>query len=212
MAQAQLRALFYVDGFNLYHALHDLNQPRLKWLSLHALAQKLLPSRSERLLGVVYFSAYASHRAAKNPGQFARHQAYVRALEATSVECVMGRFKMNPVKCFTCGSSWQKPEEKETDVAIATHMVRDAFRNRFDVCYLLSGDTDLVPALRIIRAEFPAKELVSLSAPNRPHSAEILKIATRKVKVTPNVVGQCLLPATLRAPDGTTITRPAEYN
>jgi hypothetical protein len=85
MAQTQLRALFYVDGFNLYHALHDLNQPRLKWLSLYAMAQKLIPSWSERLVGVMYFSAYASHRAAKNPGQFARHQAYVRALKATSV-------------------------------------------------------------------------------------------------------------------------------
>ena len=163
-------------------------------------------------MGVVYFSAYASHRAAKNPRQFARHQAYVRALQATSDECVMGRFKMNPVTCFTCGSAWQKPEEKETDVAIATHMVRDAFRNQFDVCYLLSGDTDLVPALRIVRAEFPTKELVSLSAPNRPHSAEILKIATRKVKVTPYVVSQCLLPAMLRGADGTTITRPTEYD
>ena len=69
MAQTQLRALFYVDGFNLYHALHDLNRPRLKWLSLHALAQKLIPNRSERLVGVVYFSAYASRRAAKNPRQ-----------------------------------------------------------------------------------------------------------------------------------------------
>jgi hypothetical protein len=212
MAQTQLRALLYVDGFNLYHALHDLNKPRLKWLSLHALGQKLIPNRSERLAGVVYFSAFASHRAAKNPGQFARHQAYLRALEATSVECVMGRFKMNPVRCFKCGSTWQKPEEKETDVAIATHMVRDAFRDRFDVCYLLSGDTDLVPALRIIRAEFPTKGLVSLSAPNRPHSAEILRIATRKVKVTPNVVSQCLLPATLTAGDGTAIIRPAEYD
>ena len=89
MAQTQLRALIYVDGFNLYHALHDLNQPRLKWLSLHALAQKLIPSRSGHLVGVVYFSAFATHRAAKNPGQFARHQTYVRALEATSVECAL---------------------------------------------------------------------------------------------------------------------------
>jgi hypothetical protein len=73
-----------VDGFNLYHALHDLNRPRLKWLSLHALAQKLIPNRSERLVGVVYFSAYASHRAAKNRGQFAPTPS-VRARAAGNV-------------------------------------------------------------------------------------------------------------------------------
>ena len=44
-------AIFYIDGFNLYHALHDMRQPKLKWLSLRAVAEKLIPQRSELVAG-----------------------------------------------------------------------------------------------------------------------------------------------------------------
>ena len=33
------RVACYVDGFNLYHAINDLNKPHLKWLDIRAVAQ-----------------------------------------------------------------------------------------------------------------------------------------------------------------------------
>jgi hypothetical protein len=65
----------YVDGFNLYHAVHDLHKSHLKWLDLWALAQSLCRPK-EQLVKVAYFSAYATWR----PGAYARHRQYVALL------------------------------------------------------------------------------------------------------------------------------------
>src|ERR1700674_2829305 len=139
------RAAFYFDGFNLYHALDALRQQHLKWLSLRDLANLLIPSRDEELRSVVYFTAYLTHR----PDKLVRHRAYVAALEATGVECVLGRFKYSDVRCRSCGSQWRSYEEKETDVNIGIRIVGDAFRDVFDVYYLVSADTDLAPAIAV---------------------------------------------------------------
>jgi hypothetical protein len=51
------RVACYVDGFNLYHAIHELNKPHLKWLDIRALAASLC-REGETLTKVAYFSAY----------------------------------------------------------------------------------------------------------------------------------------------------------
>ena len=201
------RATFYIDGFNLYHAIDALRAPHLKWLSLQDLSSLLIPGKSQALEHVVYFSAYATHR----PGSMVRHRAYVSALEATGVECVMGRFKRNHVRCRSCRNQWDRYEEKETDVHIAVRIVDDAYSDSFDVCYLISGDTDLVPAIKILRHKFPEKAFVTISTPGRPHSAEILKHATGKLKLKRSHIERSLLPGTVITSDGRQVARPLEY-
>jgi len=125
------RAAFYVDGFNLYHSISNLGQPRLKWLWLWSLATMLIPSRDEEVSSVVYFSALAARRGAASVG---RHRTYISALKAEGVEVVLGRFKDQPRRCFRCGNQWMHPEEKETDVNIAVRLVADAYEDRYDVC------------------------------------------------------------------------------
>jgi hypothetical protein len=36
-----MRVACYIDGFNLYHAIDDLDKPHLKWLDVCALAKSL---------------------------------------------------------------------------------------------------------------------------------------------------------------------------
>jgi hypothetical protein len=36
-----MRVACYLDGFNLYHAIDDLQKPHLKWVDLEALAQSI---------------------------------------------------------------------------------------------------------------------------------------------------------------------------
>jgi hypothetical protein len=88
-----LRAALYVDGFNLYHAIDDLNDDRLKWLSLHDLGQTIIRRKTETLGAILYFSAYAHFRSARDPSVVARHRRYVAALESTGVEVLLGNFK-----------------------------------------------------------------------------------------------------------------------
>jgi uncharacterized LabA/DUF88 family protein len=204
----QKRAAFYFDGFNLYHALDALRQQHLKWVSLHDLSNLLIPSRDEAVRSIVYFSAYLTHK----PDKLVRHRAYVAALEATGVECVLGRFKYSDVRCRNCGSEWRSYEEKETDVNIGIRIVRDAFRDVFDVYYLVSADTDLAPVIRMLKNEFPEKEFVSVATPRRPHSSEFLRLADRTLKITENALSKCLLPASISRKDGKVIVRPTQYD
>lgn len=147
-----MKAALFVDGFNLYHAIDDFDDDRLKWLSLWDLGARIIRQKSESLVSVTYFSAFATHLQATQPHVLLRHRAYVSALEATGVKVVLGSFKRKPMLCKTCRAAWWRHEEKETDVNIAVKVVSEAYRNGYDVAYVLSADTDLTPALREVRS------------------------------------------------------------
>jgi hypothetical protein len=52
---ADKRVAIYIDGFNLYHAIADLNDDRLKWLNLVALGRSFL-RENETLVKCQYFT------------------------------------------------------------------------------------------------------------------------------------------------------------
>jgi uncharacterized LabA/DUF88 family protein len=185
------KAAFYIDGFNLYHSIKVLKNEQLKWLSLMSLAQMLIPKRDEEVVAVKYFSALAHKRGIAS---VEKHKTYISALQSEGVECILGRFKNQQRRCRACESTWQHPEEKETDVNIAIQMVADGFNNQYDVCYLVSADTDLVPPLQMIRKMLPNKSVVAVSPPNRPHGQHIRKIAHRSLKLNAGQLERCRLP------------------
>ena len=136
------KVISYVDGLNLYHAIDDLNRPHLKWVDLWALSQSLLRP-GQQLVAVNYFSAYATWM----PARYKRHRTYVAALKTKGVSIHLANFKIKQQKCYTCSATWKSREEKETDVAIAAHLVSDALRDRFDLAILITADSDLKPAI-----------------------------------------------------------------
>jgi hypothetical protein len=54
-----VRVSAYIDGFNLYHALTRFKDDRVKWLNLKSLVNRLILPKSERIVDIYYFSAYA---------------------------------------------------------------------------------------------------------------------------------------------------------
>ena len=210
-APLKRRAGLYVDGFNLYHALCDLRRNHLKWLDLWALGERLIDRREERLVRVVYCSAYPTHL--PYPAKIARHQAYVAALTARGVDCYLGHFKARPrTRCRCCHHAWQTYEEKESDVTLALQILHDAHRDRVDRIYLLSGDSDFASLARLFRAAFPNKRFISVAPPHRAHSKEILRYAHRKRRLTTRTLELSLLPARLQDGRGGVIVRPVEYD
>jgi uncharacterized LabA/DUF88 family protein len=201
------RAMFYVDGFNLYHSIKDLKDEKLKWLSLAQIAQLLIPKKDEEVIGIKYFSALAHKRGLDS---VKRHESYMNFLKSQGVECILGRFKGQPRNCRQCGNHWKHPEEKETDVNIAVHMVADGYEDRYDVCYLISADTDLVPPLQMIKANLPTKTIVAVSPPNRPHGQHIRSIAHRALKLNSKQIQRCRLPETIEH-KGKMMKCPEEY-
>jgi hypothetical protein len=200
------RAALYVDGFNLYHALVDLDREWLKWLDLQALARIMAP-RSQVVRKVVWATAFKPQARHK----LIRHQLYHDALRARGVTCLTGHFVIHTDGCNACGHMWQVAQEKQGDVNLALAVLDDAHENRFDVCYLLSGDGDHAATARWLKERFPEKKLVSVAAPGRRHNRAILDWADGQVSLEFGHLAACLLPAAVDGPDGT-ILRPATYD
>jgi uncharacterized LabA/DUF88 family protein len=199
------RIIAYIDGFNLYHAIHDLRRPALKWLDFKALVISLARD-GETVIEVNYFSAYATWR----PHAYQRHIEYVKALEHAGVKCIMGHFKSKQRTCRSCGALWTQHEEKETDVHLAARIVVDACEDRYDRAVLITADSDLVPALDIVKARFPKKQIFVATPPKRFGHARGLKPA---MEITAGRLAKCTLP--VMAADPVTgrvlFTRPANY-
>lgn len=53
----KIRSAFYIDGFNLYHAIDEFKEPFLKWISYWTLAQILIPQKTEILVSVIWCTA-----------------------------------------------------------------------------------------------------------------------------------------------------------
>jgi len=153
-----VRTIVYVDGFNLYYGL--LKGTAHKWLDLGTLFNKLLPKNDVIL--VKYFTARVIEFPGK-PGTPRRQRTYLRALRATGgVETLFGHFLSSEVTMRLADGSGRsarviKHEEKGSDVNLAVHLVSDGFKGLFDAAVVVSNDSDLAEAIRIVRddLEFP---------------------------------------------------------
>jgi uncharacterized LabA/DUF88 family protein len=138
------RLAFYVDGFNVFHAV-DGNCPEFLWLNYRQLAQQFL-NPGDILELVVYFSAYAQW----NLDDWQRHREYVAALQSVGIEIVLGKFKETHPKCRLCHREYLSHTEKQTDVNIALRVVQDAILGLYDRAIIASADGDLVPIWRTL--------------------------------------------------------------
>lgn len=180
----------YVDGFNLYHGLHDKWQHRYLWLDLEAVVRRVRPHST--VVSVQYFTAPVLNEAAAA----SRQSDYCAALKAHSrglVSVVQGRYQSKTVKCRRCGHEYTRYEEKETDVNIAVSLVADAAEDRMDTALLISADSDLVPAVRAAQRVHPSLVVVAAFPPKR-YSAELHTLMPRSFHLGANVIRQSLLP------------------
>jgi uncharacterized LabA/DUF88 family protein len=178
----------YIDGFNLYYSIR--RSPN-KWLDLEALCDRMLPGK--HVTQIRYFTARV--RPLDDPQQPQRQQVYLRALDTfPRIECHFGAFNVNqhvlPLsenakrELNYPGSKMGKalagtkvpvlkPEEKGSDVNLATFLLVDAFAQASQEAVVLSNDTDLVEPIRHVSKNLgipvrvmnararPAKRLVS---------------------------------------------------
>jgi uncharacterized LabA/DUF88 family protein len=204
-----IRSAFFIDGFNLYHALKRLGSHYLKWVDLNALMGRLIAPKSETIVAIYYFSAYAHWL----PDQWKRHQEYVAALRYVGVVPVMGQFKNKDRWCNSCGAKWIGHEEKETDVNIALYLLNEAYRDSYDRAYIVSRDSDLKPAVEMVLTQFSNKEIVIVAPPELGHSNDLTLAAGNKRRIKRRQVQECLLPALVVDPAGNVIaTRPSKYD
>jgi uncharacterized LabA/DUF88 family protein len=181
----------------------------VSWVDLRSLSKVFLKSNSEKLSGVFYFSAYAEHISESSQKC---QRAHIRALELTEVAPILGNFKEKSRKCPSCSHRWVGHEEKETDVNIALFLLNLAYQNAFDRALLISNDSDLAPAIRMVRKHFPQKRITTVSPPHYFHSRELIQASSDKTKVRVEHLERCLLPPIVTDASGLISVRcPPEY-
>ena len=166
-----LRTHVYIDGYNLYYG--RLRGTVYKWLDVVALFESLLRQRdqNESLELVRIFTAHAlanfsGHHGASVEAQAAYHRA-LKARYRERIDLVYGIHSFDRdgtlLPTFVTGQPYDrlqrsrvwKLEEKKTDVNLALAMYRDANKELCERMILVSNDSDVEPALRAIREDFP---------------------------------------------------------
>lgn len=200
-----LRTRIYIDGYNLYYGC--LKGTHLKWLDLlalfengvlpsvtavvdgHALASELQP------VAIKFFTAPILEQAAKASDSIQCQEQYHAALskhQPGRVETIKGYYSLTKGRAKVidpidekkwprdCQSTdiW-KLEEKQTDVNLALHAVKDALLGDIEHIVVVTNDTDIAPALDMIRAN--TKAVVGLVIPTTDHervpNADLVKYA-----------------------------------
>ena len=174
------RVTSFIDGLNLYHAIASLHRPELKWTDLRALSKVFLKSHSEELSHVYYFSAQAEHVAEQTQKN---QKAYIQALKLRGITPVLGYFKKRHRCCPSCDHRWFGHEEKETDVNIALFLLDLAYQDAFDRALVISNDSDLAPAIQMVRKRFPKKRITTIAPLRYYHSIELINASSDKSKI-----------------------------
>ena len=99
----------------------------------------------------------AIHLEARKPDVTKRHLAFISCLEATGIVVELGRFKEKTVHCHNCNRTMIRHEEKETDVAISVKLLELMIVDECDTAVIITGDTDIAPAVRTTQKLFPKK-------------------------------------------------------
>jgi uncharacterized LabA/DUF88 family protein len=192
------RVYGFVDGFNLYHAMQEFRHPRVeedkvrfrkyKWLCLWSLIDRFVDEKTERLVGVEYFTAYPTWNKEKD----LRHKTYVSAQISRRVHVTFGEFKRKTQNCRgACKEQFETHEEKQTDVNISTALI--GFGDLYDKAILLTEDSDQVPAVRLFKKLYPNKTIFTLPPIGR-NSKELVRVCDGKFTMDEQALIDCQLP------------------
>ncbi len=171
--------MFFIDGFNLYHSIDDnKNFHKYKWLNLEKLCQCFI-SKKDTIAGIKYFTTMAEWK----PESFKRHKLYIKALmHFKNTEIIYGKFRTKDKKCPLCKKSYTAHEEKRIDVNIAIELFENAMTDKYDTAIIISGDSDLIPAIKAIKTNFPTKR-IGIIIPISRRAEELKSIADFHMKI-----------------------------
>jgi uncharacterized LabA/DUF88 family protein len=203
-----MRYCFYIDGFNVYHALNDYfeykpNVPRkpenrvfpyrrYKWLNYRKLAESLMRSR-DKITGIFFFTTYAKWKWDEDKGIGVRHRQYVKALQSEKIEVVQGRFMPREERCPNCRQYYPDHVEKRTDVNIALKVLGDAIDNLYDKAVIISADSDLLPTISAVRKYGTGKQ-VGIMFPIRRTSVDLRQYADFRFKMPEKLLKKSQFP------------------
>ena len=212
---------FYIDGFNLYHrALQNLpgaTTPTLKWLNLARLAEELCPT--DHIQRIHYFSAKVNARPS-DPSQPQRQQVYWRALRTLpNLRIHEGVFRnryksgilVKPRQSKLTIGTIKAPEEKRSDVNLATQLMIDAFSGNSEKVAVITDDSDFAMPLRYIRESLGVEVVVFNPATRKRSNAELRHAASNIFAITRRHLVDSQFPRVVIDAQKRSITKPKSW-
>ena len=206
------KVIVYVDGFNFYYGLKTISQrdrrwKKFYWLDVVDFFSKMLPEKQE-LVEVNYFSARIHDVDAAK-----RQDLFFSANKLnTKFHLILGKYLKKEMTCNNCGNTIYTYEEKETDVRIATRMINDVQKKQCNITIIVSADSDLIPAIELIKDIEPEHKIYVYFPPLR-YSISLSNIcdAERKLSGYKSRFNQSMLPDEITLPNNVLIKRPANW-
>ena len=205
-----MRVAFLIDGFNLYHSVRDViddgrGGPNLKWLDIPGMCHGILrdcsyPRGTTQVTEVKYFTALATHMEARSPGIVKRHKAFIAAQREKGATVHLATFKKTS----------KGHEEKETDVAIGVALLELFHDDSADCVFIMSGDTDIMPALRAARRMYPDRK-VGFAFPYKRQNNILKNAADIYFRIRAHHYAKHILPNPVIAAGGREIHCPTEW-
>ena len=230
------RVIAYVDGFNLYYGLknacRDSDRLHLEWggdpaeclgrslywLDVQAAVLRNMRTGADDCLAIKYFSAprrIPEMVELPDPARFVesneRQRIFFEALRTRPlIDIVLGWYAEHPpFQCSGCGRRSYRFEEKMTDVNIATHLLCDAFEDRFDRALVVSADADLVPPIQAVKRM--GREVIVCLPPGRKRAKALREAATYCKEWKIKSLRNKMLPDTIERDGLPPLTRPTRW-
>ncbi len=142
------KVFIFIDGSNFYHKLKELTKDVDEPVSLldfdYTEFFSWLIKPDDLQEARYYIGALKRKRNdIKSEKVYADQQRLVAKLQQHKVVITFGQMIQHPDKSI---------HEKGVDVRLAVEMIRFARENKYDTAYLLSSDTDLVPAVEEVKS------------------------------------------------------------
>ena len=200
------RVAVFIDGYNIYHAIDDdPSCHKYKWLDFDKLS-RLMITKSDSIEKIYYFTALATWM----PDKVARHKILIKALEIKNIEIVYGEFKNKDRFCKNCHTIYKSHEEKQTDVNIAIYLFKLAVEDAFDTALIISGDSDLIPAIKAFKSTFLNKR-VGVIIPFGRNADQLKQTCDFHQRMKRKHLDQCILPDVIDLGNGQSLKCPDNW-
>jgi hypothetical protein len=182
-------AHLYVDGYNFYYGVtnhfrrqrdlvgHSLSG--LCWCDFRALIERHFLRPGETLGPIRYFTAEVTEPTAVNPAECYNQHLWLDAVRSVPGLDIVYGFHQKP-------DSQHERQEKQTDANLVVELLLDVLnsRPRPSRVYLLSGDTDYMPAILALEERIEPRCPVTILLPpsaHQEHYAQRFRVTQRQL-------------------------------
>ena len=181
-----MRVCVFIDGSNFFHGCRQ-NLGRTD-VNLGAFAE-LLVGPARNLVRAYYYNCQLPPEEDEVKRQ--AQQRFFTAIQRTPYfELRLGRLAKREVTCEACNDRRQRYQEKGVDMRIGVDMLAGASKNLYEVAILVTGDGDLVEAVKAVKDLGKHVELATFPIGRSDELANCADVVTTldQAKMTPLLI------------------------